>query len=492
MEDAPPIPPAPVPSEAVASRERWFRRFVALMDLAIPPELLTSPDSARHARLNVSFGLMGAIFGAVYAVFYLCIGHVWGAGIILVCSSLMIVATGILRRTKSTEMAGNFFSMTLTLGFLSLCFVEGGVHGHALAWLVSVPLCALLLIGRRSAVWWSIIAFVAASIVVGFNLAGCELPVTYDRRWEPVVSAAGYLGLIVFLFLLGIIFEVGRARAAAGMEKAVRELAASNERLQYLNEEKNEFLGIAAHDLRTPLTVVLGHAGLISMSSDPKSIARSSDLITQAATRMRGLIATLLDANAIEQGKYISDVKPCDLNQIVMDCVENHRAAAERKNIRLLVGTSTTLWARVDRAASLQVFDNLISNALKFSPPQTTIHIHTLPEKEFALVNVRDEGPGINAEDQKKLFKKFSRLSARPTAGESSTGLGLSIVKRLVEGMNGAIQCQSTVGMGTVFMVRLPVCPAEPSAQKSDSTAPSLPAITRSVQPKKLDPHSHN
>jgi signal transduction histidine kinase len=111
----------------------------------------------------------------------------------------------------------------------------------------------------------------------------------------------------------------------------------------------------------------------------------------------------------------------------------------------------------------MQVFDNLISNALKFSPPQTTVQVHTLPEKDFILVNVRDEGPGINAEDQKKMFRKFCRLTARPTGGETSNGLGLSIVKRLVDAMGGTIQCQSTLGVGTNFMVRLPACPKEAS-----------------------------
>jgi two-component system sensor histidine kinase/response regulator len=173
------------------------------------------------------------------------------------------------------------------------------------------------------------------------------------------------------------------------------------------------------------------------------------------------LISTLLDANAIEQGKFISNFERFDITEVVTQCIESNRANADRKNILMRAGMSDTLWVKADRAGTMQVFDNLISNALKFSPPQTTIYVHTYPENGFVLVSVRDEGPGINTEDQKKMFGKFCRLTARPTGGESSNGLGLSIVKRLVDAMGGSIQCQSTPGMGTTFMVRLPSAPEE-------------------------------
>jgi signal transduction histidine kinase len=144
--------------------------------------------------------------------------------------------------------------------------------------------------------------------------------------------------------------------------------------------------------------------------------------------------------------------------------VENNQPAANRKSINLRIGTSPELWARADRAATLQILDNLISNALKYSPPNTTVHIHTLPEQNYVLVKIRDEGPGISEADQRKLFQKFSRLSARPTGGESSTGLGLSIVKRLAEAMGGTIQCHSALGAGATFILRLPTWTREPAS----------------------------
>jgi signal transduction histidine kinase len=359
------------------------------------------------------------------------------------------------------ELAGNFLSLTLVLGFTGLCFVEGGLHGHAIAWLVSVPLCTLLLVGRKSAQRWAVITFVACAVVVGIDLAGFTLTPTYDPKWDSIVPAAGYLGLILFMFILGLIFEVGRVQALAKMQAALAELAASNERLTHLNNEKNEFLGIAAHDLKNPLSVIVGSADLLKMTKEPVKIDKIAQLIASAATRMRDLVTNLLDANAIEQGKFVSNIERCDLRVLVEQCVDHNQPSATKKGIAIRVGASEGLWGKADRAATLQILDNLVSNAVKYSPPNTTVHVHALPEADWILVSVRDEGPGINEADQKKLFQKFTRLSARPTGGESSTGLGLSIVKRLAEAMSGSIQCQSVVGFGATFMLRLPVWPKD-------------------------------
>ncbi len=259
--------------------ERWLaifvRRFVMLIDRQIPPELLNHPETARHAKLIARFGALGSLFGFIYAAFYLLISHYWGALIIVLCSLGVGFTPQLMRRKKSILIAGNFFSLTLTLGFFGLCFVEGGIHGHAIAWLVSVPLCAMLLLGTKLAARWTVVAFLAAGIVAGCDLAGIELPCTYDPKWTSVVSSAGYLGLILFMCILGMIFENTRARAQAKMETALADLATSNEKLVHLNNEKNEFLGIAAHDLKNPLTVITFSAGLLSTSTDPAQVKKS-------------------------------------------------------------------------------------------------------------------------------------------------------------------------------------------------------------------------
>jgi len=436
---------------------KWITTVTDRIDRRIPENLLADAESSRRARLITRFGLMGAIFGLLYTSFYLLVGHLWGAAIIIGCTAGVALTPSLMFQQKSTELAGHFFSMVLTLGFLSLCCCEGGVHGHALAWLVSVPLCALLLLGQRGAILWLALAFLGASLVVGCDLAGFNLPTTYPPKWEGVISAAGYLGLVLFMSMLGLIFESGRAQAYARLQAALEELSATNERLVHLNQEKVEFMSIAAHDLKNPLTVIMGSSEMMRTIDQPGLFRDMAEMILSASKRMHNLIRDLLDANAIEEGRYSSKIESCDLSPLVAEIVEQNLYAAKKKEIEIRVGLQNNLVVRTDSAATLQILDNLISNAVKYSPRNSTIHVHLLPEQGHALVLVRDEGPGISEEDQKKLFQKYTRLTARPTGGESSTGLGLSIAKRLAQTLGGDILCHSALGAGTTFTFRLPL-----------------------------------
>ncbi len=450
-----------------------WQKYGDLVDRLIPAEFVADPEKLRHARLVTRFGWLGTIFGIIYGIAYFLIGHKAGAGIVLICSTCFVVAPFLLQRRKSVELAGNFLCLVLLLGFTALALIEGGLHGHAIAWLVSVPLCALLLVGVQSAILWVICSFASAGLLVTLDVAGIEVPTVYATQWRTSVSAAGYLGLILFMFFLGMIFESSRSRAFAKMQGALKDLASSNEQLTYLNKEKNEFLGMAAHDLKNPLTVIIGNAELLTLIKDPEKTAKITNTITLAAKRMRDLITNLLDANAIEQGKVISNVVPCEVQALLAQSMEHNRDAATKKQIRVHLGPATGLWARADGNAAVQILDNLLSNAIKYSPANTAVHIHVLPRGETVTVAVRDEGPGISEEDLKKMFKPYTRLTARPTAGESSNGLGLSIVKKLAEAMSGSIRCESQLGIGSAFIFALPACTApESPVTKKDATPP--------------------
>jgi len=433
-----------------------WRKFWQKAGAITPQEFLSDPESSRRARLISRFGVLGSVFGTIYATFYLGIGHYWGTVIVLICSLAVGLAPYLMLKSRSLSLAGNFLSFILTLGFGALCCIEGGLHGHAIAWFVSIPLCAFLLVGQIPARWWVVVCVITAGAIAGIDLAGLKLPVTYDLKWHSWVSAAGYLGLILFMFILGMVFESGREKAFSKMSDALSDLAASNERLVHLNNEKNEFLGIAAHDLKNPLTAIIGSAELLTVASDGARVSRLAQMILGAGTRMRDLITNLLDANAIEEGRFTSKTEPCDLRQLVEQCVENNRATAAGKEIQIQITTCDNPVAKADRAATMQILDNLISNALKYSPRKTTVNVQSSREGGCVLIAVKDEGPGISAEDQRKMFQKFTRLSAKPTGGESSNGLGLSIVKRLAEAISGAVVCDSTLGFGATFTLRLP------------------------------------
>jgi signal transduction histidine kinase len=199
----------------------------------------------------------------------------------------------------------------------------------------------------------------------------------------------------------------------------------------------------------------------LKIIQEQAQVTSMAEMIITAAERMRQLITNLLDVNAIEEGQFASRLERYDLGKLVREMVDQNIPAANQKKIGIQTDISDDIFVRTDRAAAAQILDNLISNALKYSPHNRTVHIRTLTEGNRALVQVRDEGPGISGEDQKRLFQKYSRLSARPTGGESSTGLGLAIAKRLAEALSGGIQCQSALEAGSTFTLSLPLWPGE-------------------------------
>jgi hypothetical protein len=197
----------------------------ALDDYFVPSMLLDNPETARRARLVVRFAFIGGVFGWCYAIFYLCIAHFWGAAIIIACDTAMVSVPWLLRKTGRLALAGNLHAFILTIGFCGLTSIEGGVHGHAIAWLASVPLCVLLLVDSRAAVVWCGICFLATSFFSALEAMNISVPLRYPVRWHSTVTGAGYLGLTIFLSSLGVIFDTGRKRAFRKMQDALHDLA---------------------------------------------------------------------------------------------------------------------------------------------------------------------------------------------------------------------------------------------------------------------------
>src|SRR5262249_50560233 len=164
------------------------------------------------------------------------------------------------------------------------------------------------------------------------------------------------------------------------------------------------------------------------------------------------------DANRIERGEMKLNLASAELVALAFSVVESHRPRATSKEQKLqFVAAPAPVAVVVDAGVMVQVIENLVSNAVKYSPAGKNIFVRLRGEQNAARLEVQDEGPGLSAEDQKKLFGKFARLSAKPTGGEHSTGLGLSIVKKMVEAMNGRVWCESQLGHGATFIVALPI-----------------------------------
>ncbi len=253
------------------------------------------------------------------------------------------------------------------------------------------------------------------------------------------------------------------------------DLAETNARLQAVIREKNDFLQLVVHDLKNPLNAIRALAQFILTEScdDPDATRDLSAQIHDTSDRMFELIQKLLDLNAIEIGSQSLQPDNLDLIELVETTTAAHEMAARAKQIQLSIQSEAeALPARLNAFGITQALDNLVSNALKFSPPGKSVSVRVLHDATTYRIEVADEGPGITPEDKKKLFTKYGRLSNRPTAAESSHGLGLFIVKRLTDMMGGRIECESTVGQGTTFRCILPVEPT-PATEAGSGIATS-------------------
>ncbi len=243
------------------------------------------------------------------------------------------------------------------------------------------------------------------------------------------------------------------------LKKLVKNYAIAEQKLVELNDLKNKFLGIAAHDLRNPLTSIRGFCEILlededSLSEDQKEML---DIIHEESESMLTLVNDLLDVSVIESGKLQLQLNKGSIKKLIEERIRLSKMVAKKKNIKLNYSLSDIPDVLFDTNRFAQVIDNLIGNAVKFSPSGTKIFITLKREKNMAKVSIQDEGPGISKEDQAKLFGEFQKLTARPTGGEKSTGLGLAIVKKIIEAHKGIISADSILGEGTTFTVLLPL-----------------------------------
>ncbi len=251
------------------------------------------------------------------------------------------------------------------------------------------------------------------------------------------------------------------------LNRVLEESQRTNEALQQLNHEKNEIMAIVAHDLKNPLSGISLTAENLMLRADrnqDEKIKKLAERIGTATERMMNIVSRLLDVNQIESGTLILRPTLNNIGDIVSSVIRQYEEQAKRKHIQVFSAISdTTLKILTDREALLQILENLFSNALKFTPSGKNIYVRVDARFDVAYsaqivaIAIQDEGPGITQYEQSQLFQKFRRLSAQPTGGESSTGLGLSIVKRFADLIGARILCESIVGMGTTFTVILPL-----------------------------------
>ena len=294
-----------------------------------------------------------------------------------------------------------------------------------------------------------------------------------NPEWKDIpiifLSAADDKELIVRALEAGAVDYVTKPFNCEEMLSRVRThlaLKAARDRLRQLAEDRDELLGILAHDLKSHLGGVQMSACLLRDNLAHTANGKQHQLCENICRSTGQLLAFLKEFLANSATDHGIEIHPARINlaDAVARAAEDYREAAARKQLELCVQPpDEAAFVRADPDALRQVLDNLFSNAVKFSPTERRITAAVKAADKGFECRIQDQGPGFTAQDKAGMFRRYGRLSARPTGGEPTTGLGLSIVKKLMQAMQGELTCESVPGQGATFIIRLPHQPEGPA-----------------------------
>lgn len=440
-----------------------------------------------HALLLAPVALgMNLCFGLLPELHYYSTGfwstdpfHLTLTAVHVFIAIVSLIALPVLLRNRPTnDRSGQPRHQRLALGYVCLMLAaiivfsvaEQGLTGSISAYLLGVAAFGTLFYTSPRFSFW--VFFLA---LVGLLVGSFYIQADWSTTWHHLFVA--FDASVIFWAGSRVVYSLKASNylQLVRIEEQARQLAASNEELDRANRFKSELLSNAAHDLRNQLSTIALSAQTLHEELPSGSPLRSfTNVIDDSARRLAEFVGNLLTSDAVENSRLELDRVPTRLASLVANTVEQNRALAAMKSIALHLAIDEPAHrappASLDRTHFPQVVENLLTNAIKFSPQQRNVWIDvTYRAPHGHQLTVRDEGPGLTANDLRQLFGKYQRLSARPTSGEQSTGLGLFIVKQLVNLHGGEVRAESDgPGRGARFIVTLP------DASRCDTPSPSL------------------
>ncbi len=290
-----------------------------------------------------------------------------------------------------------------------------------------------------------------------------DIPVILvSAKTDPETEELGFsMGVLDFIHKP---FSIPVVKARLKMHWALieqrKELQEMALKLEELNQTKNKFLGTAAHDLRNPIVSIRGIIEMVKDGFMGEVNEEQNDMLQvvyNASVHMARLVDDLLDVAVIESGHFEMRRTMGDLETIITQHLKQLRYISDKKKMRIKTNFDDIPEFLFDKVRMLQAFDNIFGNAVKYSPPESTITISLVRGVNHVELSVSDEGQGLSDEDQQNLFGAFHKLGSTPTGGETSTGLGLSIVKKIIDAHDGKVLVNSELNKGTKMSFILPM-----------------------------------
>lgn len=241
------------------------------------------------------------------------------------------------------------------------------------------------------------------------------------------------------------------------VNERTHQLDQQNQMLKKINKDKDDLIGIVAHDLKGPLNQICGIVNLMKLENftDNARFQEYIEVVDASAGRLRKMITQVLEVNALETDGVKLVNEKLDIKALFQEVIRLYKPAADKKHLNIDMVVDPDFELISDKFHLVQILENLLSNAIKYSPDTATITFKAVKDKDGKLViSIRDEGPGFSEEDKKRLFTPYQKLSAKPSAGESSSGLGLSIVKKYADELQAQIYCESEPNKGACFVIK--------------------------------------
>lgn len=427
-----------------------------LADWFIHPAYFENASELRRARLLVRASLLTSIFSTSYVA--LSVIFDYERGVYFTAFNVIgYFALPFLVRTRiSLVLLGFLYNAMGAITVLVLTWFSGGMWSAIYPWIIAIPLLALLIVGKKAAIYWTLFSLVWMVAFGVMELKGISFPVEYNLELKSIWYLSILPGLLLIIMVVSFTFEHTMQRALEDIEAQNVTIEKQSAELAKLIEEKDDIIRILAHDLKNPLVNITVLTNLLEREITGPDTRNLVEMIASASSNAQVLVKHVLEMATLESLEGGVKLVPTDFQTVINEVVQSFKQTAESKGIPIkTVDLNTSCEAIANLTYLRLVLENLISNAIKFSTSGKEIHVVVAETNQQVQIRVRDHGPGVPVEEENRLFKKFSRLSVRPTGGESSSGLGLSLVKRYMEVMKGNVWFERPEGGGSVFAIEL-------------------------------------
>lgn len=466
-----------------------------LADRFIHPSQRANSRVYTNAKMLVNVALLTSLFTLIYALISLAISFEMGVYLMILDVIGFLSIAFLVSRNVNLLVLSNLYIGIGTFAIYYLIVFTGGLYSPIISWTIATPILALLVVNRGSAIIWCLIMLLGILFFTYLEVFGITPESEIPDEWNFVASIAILVGLILLIFIITLIFEKEKTKAmleASGKNKELtlaikeltntknhlalshediekkntqlieqqKEIVVQTERLKSLNDDKDYIIEVLAHDLKEPLNSIDGLLELILKDKNTLSQNQQEciDHIHKTVTKSRKLLSKILLSGELDNKTVKVSPERTELCKLLQNTIDAYKKNADKKEIKIVRHyNKSEIPLITDVVLVTQIFQNILSNSIKFSPKKSTVSVIIEQMEKNVKIEFKDQGPGIAAHEQDLIFDKYSRLSTKPTAGESSSGLGLSLVKCYSDLLGAKVWYESQEQNGANFTLLLPL-----------------------------------